>query len=157
MKRWIALLIILQLFLVSCSPNKYDSDDFIDNYSERFPIIEDVISKFANEDFDIIELNTEDSNILFCFTSESSYEEIDEIILLLSEDFLMTYNTSLSGRGGMDDDGRFTYNTYILENSNFALEITNIKNRKNFLKDSKDIDGIRQIGDNNIIVKLNNK
>ena len=158
MKKWIIILIVLQLFLVSCtSSNKYESADFIDKYSVKFPIVEDIISKFDNENFEIIKLDSEDPGILFSFTTELTYEDINATIMRLSEDFHKTYNTSLSGRGDMNDDGSFTYMTEIMENSNFILEITNINNQKKFLKDSKNIDGIRQIGNSNVFVKLHNK
>ena len=154
MERKILLLLIALLLLIGCESTDQNVDEFIDQYSASYPYIESLMDPFEVTDNSITLLQDEKSMLIFCFSTELSFEEIEPLILSYGDYLLREYNTSMSGNMSMENDGYINYSTIILENENFKVSVKNINNVKELKNDNKDDDYLKDIGKANILVTI---
>lgn len=154
MKKKILFILIALLLLIGCESIDQNVDEFIDEYSASYPYIESLMDPFEVIDNSIALLQDEKSMLIFCFGTELSFEEIEQLGLAYADYLLNEYNTSMSGNMSMENDGYINYNTIILENENFKVSVTNINNVKELKNDNKDDDYLKDIGKANILVTI---
>lgn len=160
MEMKITLLLIALMLLVGCKSTNQNVETFIDKYSSSYPYVEPMIDLFEVVDNSIALLQDDQSMLIFSFRTELTFEEINQLILLYRDYLVSDYNPSMSGNMNMEDNGYVNYLTTILENKQFSISITNINNVKMLKKDNKEDKYLKDIGKDNILVrieKLNNQ
>jgi len=156
MKMKIVLLFTALLLMVGCGSTNQNVESFIDKYSSSYPYVEPLIDLFEVVDNRITLLEDDKSMLVFSFSTELTFEEINQLILSYGDYLVSDYNPSMSGNMNMEENGYLNYLTTILENKQFSMSITNINNVKILKKDNKEDKYLKDVGKDNILVRIKN-